>query len=464
MKKFLLIALWMILPVAAFGQSTTTNLTIPKPTVGAPDPQTRATIRSAFDQFDAAVAGRLSKSVAGSSDVTLTTTEARNKILELTGTLTGNINVIVPTKTRQYTIYNNTAGSFTLTVKTSGGSGVILSQGTRNIVYCDGTNVVSVVDGNSGGSGTVFPGNSGRLAYYPATASEVDDTPALTYSGSSPTLTITSLNSTYVPLQITLASGQSAAALEVKNNGGTTVSSLSASGGFGISGDSTISLTGTNTTFPRKLQLTNIGGGTAFRFELESEGTSLANREGGKFQLFARYGIKLVGTRNSTSAASFEAGSSSDPAVHVENGATGVIPLVANAISSTSVNTIEAQTNGTRVWAVRQSQAYGTHYSQGNVSGSVTFDFDNGNFISVTVTGNITSTTFSDHQAGGRYVLKFTQGGSGGYTWTPPTSFKYPGGVPGNMLSSAVGAVDVFVCDSDGTNLYCNGLFDVKNP
>ena len=47
-----------------------------------------------LDQFDAAVAGRLSKSVAGSSNITLTTTEARNQILEFTGTLTGNINVV----------------------------------------------------------------------------------------------------------------------------------------------------------------------------------------------------------------------------------------------------------------------------------------------------------------------------------------------------------------------------------
>jgi hypothetical protein len=330
-------------------------------------------------------------------------------------------------------------------------------------VYCDATNVVSVVAG--GGSGTINSGASGKLAHYPSTGTTVDDATALSYDGStSPNFTITAQNSTHVPLLLQLASSQSANALEIKNNGGTTLYSLTPSGGFSTGGDSTISLTSSTTTFPRKWQLTNVGSGTAFRWEFESEGTALANREAGKLQLFARYGIKLVGTRNSTSAASFETGSSSDPAVHIENGATGVIPLVANAISSTSVNTIEAQTNGTRTWAVRKSQSYGTHYSQGNVSGSVTFDFDNGNFISCTVTGNITSTTFSNHQAGGRYVLKITQDGAGGRTWTPPTSFKYPGGVPGNMLSSGASSVDVFICDSDGTNLYCNGLFDVKNP
>jgi hypothetical protein len=42
------------------------------------------------------IVGRLSKSVAGGSDVTLTAAEARNQILEFTGTLTANINVVMP--------------------------------------------------------------------------------------------------------------------------------------------------------------------------------------------------------------------------------------------------------------------------------------------------------------------------------------------------------------------------------
>lgn len=318
--------------------------------------------------------------------------------------------------------------------------------------------------GGGGGSGTVNSGAANALAYYPSLGTTVDDATGLSYSASSPNFTVTAQNSTHVPLMIQLAASQSAGAMEVKNSGGTTLYSLTPSGGFTTGGDSTIGLTGSSTTFPRKLQLTNVGSGTAFRWEMESEGTGLANREGGKLQFFGKYGVKIVGTRNSSFAPSFETGSTSNPALHVENGATGVIPLVANAISSTSVNTIEAQTNGTRVWAVRKSQSYGTHYSQGNVSGSVTFDFDNGNFISVTVTGNITSTTLSNHQAGGRYVLKLTQDGTGGWTWTPPASMKFPGGVAGNVLTAAAGAVDVFLCDSDGTNLWCQRLADEKNP
>lgn len=114
-------------------------------------------------------------------------------------------------------------------------------------------------------------------------------------------------------------------------------------------------------------------------------------------------------------------------------------------------------------FTVQGDQYYGVSYSQGNVSGAVTVDFNNGNVIYMTVTNNITSMTWSNLKAGGVYYLRFTQGGAGGFTWTPGSNFKYPGGVAGNILTLAAGSVDVFQCVSfDGTNLTCNGLFDVQ--
>lgn len=87
---------------------------------------------------------RLSKSVAGGVDVTLTNTEGAHEILEFTGALTANINVIVPSIDRQWTIANLTSGAYTLTVKRSSGTGVAVTQGMRCIVYGNGTNVVRV--------------------------------------------------------------------------------------------------------------------------------------------------------------------------------------------------------------------------------------------------------------------------------------------------------------------------------
>lgn len=91
---------------------------------------------------------RLSKSIAGSSNVTLTSTEAAYSIISLTGTITGNFDVVVPTAVREWLVENNTNGAFTVTYKTSGGTGITLGvssssidQGDVNPCYCDGTDV-----------------------------------------------------------------------------------------------------------------------------------------------------------------------------------------------------------------------------------------------------------------------------------------------------------------------------------
>lgn len=85
----------------------------------------------------------LNLNVGGSSDVTETSAQAQNIIQQYTGVLTGDINVIVPNTVQLYYIFNDTSGSFALTVKTAAGSGVSVAQGTHAILYCDGTNVVN---------------------------------------------------------------------------------------------------------------------------------------------------------------------------------------------------------------------------------------------------------------------------------------------------------------------------------
>jgi hypothetical protein len=84
---------------------------------------------------------QLTKNVAGSSDVTLSGTEAGYAILKFIGALTGNINVIVPNVTAVWYVDNSTTGVYTLTVKTAAGSGVAITAANRVILYCDGTNV-----------------------------------------------------------------------------------------------------------------------------------------------------------------------------------------------------------------------------------------------------------------------------------------------------------------------------------
>lgn len=80
--------------------------------------------------------------LAGSGDYTLSSIEQNKTAYKLTGALTGNRNLIVPTTLQQYWVDNATTGAFILQVKTAAGTGVSILPGQRKILYCDGTNVV----------------------------------------------------------------------------------------------------------------------------------------------------------------------------------------------------------------------------------------------------------------------------------------------------------------------------------
>lgn len=103
-------------------------------------------VNTGFDSIQQNLAGILTKSVAGAADVTLSAAESYNGIIILTGTLTGNINVIMPASAMKWVVRNQTSGSFSLTVKTATGSGVAVLQGDATILYCDGTDVVEAVE------------------------------------------------------------------------------------------------------------------------------------------------------------------------------------------------------------------------------------------------------------------------------------------------------------------------------
>ena len=93
----------------------------------------------------AAIADYREKSVAGAANVTLTAAEARSAFLKLTGLLTGDIEVIVPTAEAPYKIWNATTGSYTVTAKTSAGTGIVVTQNTIRDLWCDGTNVIAAL-------------------------------------------------------------------------------------------------------------------------------------------------------------------------------------------------------------------------------------------------------------------------------------------------------------------------------
>lgn len=87
--------------------------------------------------------GRLAKTM-GDANTTLTQAEARNNIIELTGTLTAARNIVLPLAVRQYTVFNGSTGGFGLQFIGASGTGITVAAGKRAIVYADGTNIVRV--------------------------------------------------------------------------------------------------------------------------------------------------------------------------------------------------------------------------------------------------------------------------------------------------------------------------------
>lgn len=101
-----------------------------------------------FEMIEDAIAGTATITDTN-GDVTLSTNNSsedqqRKAILRCTATLTGNLNLIVPTTSKIYLIDNATSGAYSVTVKVSGQTGVEVAQGTKAIVFVNGTDVVRV--------------------------------------------------------------------------------------------------------------------------------------------------------------------------------------------------------------------------------------------------------------------------------------------------------------------------------
>ena len=75
------------------------------------------------------------------SNVTLTAPQAAKSIITLAGALTANVQIIFPTWLKKWLVVNKTTGNFTVTCKTSAGTGVLIPQGGSMSVWGDGTNI-----------------------------------------------------------------------------------------------------------------------------------------------------------------------------------------------------------------------------------------------------------------------------------------------------------------------------------
>lgn len=138
--------------------STTPNLLISH--VAPSQNNKETTLNTGLDELDQALTDQISIAITD-ADYTLsagTGGEALGHMAYIfTGTLSAGRNIIVPNHKKLYIVSNQTIGSpasFALTVKTAAGTGVAVSSSTLTILYCDGTNVITVAGSSS--SSTLF--------------------------------------------------------------------------------------------------------------------------------------------------------------------------------------------------------------------------------------------------------------------------------------------------------------------
>jgi len=111
-----------------------------------------------------AIAGYQAVSIAGGAQTTALVmsnaalSNARNAVIELTGTITGNQIVTIPDGIEKtYIIYNNTIGAFTVQFKTVTGTGPTFGTTDKStkVLYSNGTNVIDTLIDTTNGVNTL---------------------------------------------------------------------------------------------------------------------------------------------------------------------------------------------------------------------------------------------------------------------------------------------------------------------
>jgi hypothetical protein len=192
-----------------------------------------------------AIAGYGEQSIAGSAQTTALTiansptlSVARNIVIKLTGTITGNQIVTIPSGIEKtWIVSNGTTGAFTVEFKTTGGTGTTWSATDKaiKILYSDGTNI-NAVDITTL-SGTV---TSAKLASFAVITTRLDTSAVTGIKIAQSTITQAKLAANSVGSNQLISTGvtpasYTAASITVDADGRiTSASSGSAGAGMGI--------------------------------------------------------------------------------------------------------------------------------------------------------------------------------------------------------------------------------------
>jgi hypothetical protein len=96
--------------------------------------------------LEQAISGYVTQVITDGTDTTITTPDgatgvARNMFIECTGSLSANRNLIVPAYKKLYCVFNNTTGGYAVTVKVSGQTGIVVRNGQKMLLVCNGTDI-----------------------------------------------------------------------------------------------------------------------------------------------------------------------------------------------------------------------------------------------------------------------------------------------------------------------------------
>lgn len=112
--------------------------------VAASQNQKEVTVNAAVDALDGALAGLFAHAMTDANYTVPDADAIGNMVFKFTGALTAGRNIVVPVNKKLYMVSNGTSGGFNLTVKTPSGTGIAVTSAAFVILYCDGTNVITI--------------------------------------------------------------------------------------------------------------------------------------------------------------------------------------------------------------------------------------------------------------------------------------------------------------------------------
>ena len=130
--------------------SYSTSLKLEKMTTGEKAGLWGTVTNTNLDLIQEAVGGYISIAVTN-ADITTTiadgaSSNGRNAVIKLTGTLAANRNITVPDSVEKAWLIvdatDRSSSHYTLTFKTASGTGVTLARGSTTLLFSDGTNIV----------------------------------------------------------------------------------------------------------------------------------------------------------------------------------------------------------------------------------------------------------------------------------------------------------------------------------